>query len=342
MPLQHHIRSFLTVPSGRGHRVPAVRVALGVFLPLLVLILLGRTDLTMCAVFGSLTGIFGRAELHWRRLQHQSLSGLLMVLTVVAGVFLSLSGADPWTVVGAGTVVAGLIAVAASYLRVRPAGPFTYIFAFTATSAAPFSGRLPEAALTVLGSVLLAIALGFAGRLHARRHTPRALPPYRPPSWGRILRHSGRYAAAVAAAGSVSAGLGLGHGYWAMLAACAPIAAVDAAGGVVRAVHFILGTYGGVLFSALLLQVHWTPARLAVLLALLQLCGEIYVARHYGLAMVFLTPVALLMTDFAAGGPVLALALDRAVETTIGALVAVAVIAATTRRGSRAASFSTR
>ncbi|MCQ1995658.1 FUSC family protein [Arthrobacter sp. zg-Y1171] len=339
--MQQHVRSFLTVPPGRGHRVPAVRVAIGVFLPLLVLILLGRTDLTMCAIFGSLTGVFGRAELHWRRLQHQSLSGMLMVLTVLAGVFLSLSGADSWTVVGAGTVIAGLIAAAASYLRVRPAGPFTYIFAFTATSAAPFSGGLEEAALTTAGSVLLAVALGFAGRLHARRHTPRTLLPYRPPSWGRILRHSGRYAAAVAAAGSISAGLGLGHGYWAMLAACAPIAAVDAAGGVTRAVHFILGTYAGVLVSAVLLQVQWSPVQLAVLLAMLQLCGEIYAVLHYGLAMVFLTPVALLMTGFVATQPVLAVTLDRAVQTTIGALVALAVIAATTRRSAPAARSST-
>ena len=336
--MQQHLRTFLTVPPGRGHRIPAVRVALGVFLPLLVLILLGRTDLTMCAIFGSLTGVFGRSEVHWRRLQHQSQSGLLMVLTVVAGVFLSIADADPWTVVAAGTVIAGLIAVAATYLRVRPAGPFTYIFAFTATSAAPFTGRLWEAALTVLGSVLLAVALGFAGRFHARRHTPRPLTPHRPPSWERILRHSGRYAVAVAAAGSVSAGLGLGHEYWAMLAACAPIAAADAAGGMVRAVHFILGTYVGVLVSAVLLQVQWSSVQLAVLLAMLQLCGEIYVVRHYGLAMVFLTPVALLMTGFVASQPVLELTVDRAVETTIGALVAVAVIAATTARRNTAVS----
>ena len=75
---------------------------------------------------------------------------------------------------------------------------------------------------------------------------------------------------------------------------------------------------------------------------MLQLCGEIYVIRHYGLAMVFLTPVALLMTGFVASQPVLELTVDRAVETTIGALVAVAVTAATSAGRSAAVNSSKR
>ena len=340
--MKQHVREFLSIPSGRGHRFPALRVAAGLFLPLLVLILLDRPDLGMCAVFGALTGVFGRSEPHWQRLRHQSASGALMVLTVLSGVSLSRADEGPWAVVAIGTLIAGCISVAADYLRVRPAGPFTYIFAFTATSAAPFAGSLPEAALAAGGSALLAVLLGVAGRLHARRHTPFRRPVRQPPQWGRILLHSGRYAVAVAAAGSLSVSLGLGHGYWAMLAACAPLAAADAASGPKRAAHFILGTYAGVLLSALLLQVPWNAVQLAVLLALLQFAGEMYVIRHYGAAMVFLTPVALLMTGFADHDHAWSLAADRALDTTIGALVAVAVIACTTRRRSGRATSARR
>ena len=339
-PVKHHVREFLSIPSGRGHRFPAVRVAAGLFLPLLVLVLLGRTDLTMCAIFGSLTGVFGRSEPHWHRLKHQSASGALMVLTVLAGVALSQADRGPWSVVVIGTVIAGTISVAADYLRIRPAGPFTYIFAFTATSAAPFAGTLPEAFSAAGSGALLAVLLGVAGRLHARRHTPAWRPARVPPDWRRILVHSGRYTVAVAAAGSVSAALGLGHGYWAMLAACAPLAAADAASGPKRAAHFILGTYAGVLLSFVLLQVPWTAVQLAVLLAVLQFSGEVYAVRHYGMAMVFLTPVALLMTGFTHRSDAWALTMDRALETTIGALVAVAVIAATTQRRRRLAAIS--
>ncbi|MBP3043039.1 FUSC family protein [Arthrobacter jiangjiafuii] len=327
----HHLREFLAVPAGRGHRTPAVRVAAGLLIPLIVLLLLDRPDLTMCAIFGSLTGVFGRSEPHWRRLRHQAQSGALMCLTVVLGDAMSMAGRSDWEIVAAATLIAGCISVAADYLRVRPAGPFTYIFAFTATSAAPFTGSLAEASLTVAGSVLTALVLGIAGRVHARRHTPvLPRPPSQPADWGRILQHSGRYIAAVAAAGSLAVALGTGHSYWAMLAACAPLAAADAANARVRAGHFILGTYAGVLLSALLLQPDWTPVQLAVLLTLLQFAGEVYVIRHYALAMVFLTPVALLMTGFISEQPVWELTLDRALEATIGAVVAVAVVLLTT------------
>ncbi|WAP50527.1 FUSC family protein [Arthrobacter sp. ATA002] len=303
-------------------------------IPLLVLILLGRTDLTMCAIFGSLTGVFGRTEHHWRRLRQQAQSGVLMCLTVVAGVSMSITGRSDWELVVAATVVAAALSGTADYLRIRPAGPFTYIFAFTATAAAPFSGAVTEAALAVSGAAVTAVLLGVAGRVHARRHTPVLFRSAVPPREAtRILAHAGRYAAAVAAAGSLALFLGPGHSYWAMLAACAPIAAADASHAPARAGHFILGTYGGVLLSALLLQPDWSPVQLAVLLALLQFGGEVYVIRHYGLAMVFLTPVALLMTGFVSVQPVWELTVDRAVETTIGALVAVAVILLTTGRG---------
>lgn len=302
-------------------------------MPLLVLILLGRTDLTMCAIFGSLTGVFGRSEPHWRRLRHQAQSGVLMILTVAAGVSMSLAGRSDWEVVAAATVIAGIISVAADYLRVRPAGPFTYIFAFTATAAAPFTGTVGEAALAAGGGAGTAMVLGIAGRAHARRHSPHLLrPAVPPPDWQAILQHSGRYVAAVAAAGSLAVVVGPGHSYWAMLAACAPIAAASAAHAPLRAAHFIAGTYAGVLLSALLLQPEWTPVQLAVLLTLLQFAGEIYVIRHYALAMVFLTPVALLMTGFVSTQPVWDLTIDRAVETTIGAAVAVVVVLLTTRR----------
>lgn len=310
-----------------------MRVAAGLLIPLLVLILLGRTDLTMCAIFGSLTGVFGRSEPHWRRLRHQAQSGVLMILTVTAGVSMSLAGRSDWEVVAAATVIAGIISVAADYLRVRPAGPFTYIFAFTATAAAPFTGTVGEAALAAGGGAVTAVVLGIAGRAHARRHSPHLhRPAVPPPNWRAILQHSGRYVAAVAAAGSLAVVAGPGHSYWAMLAACAPIAAASTARAPLRAAHFIAGTYAGVLLSALLLQPDWTPVQLAVLLTLLQFAGEMYVIRHYALAMVFLTPVALLMTGFVSTQPVRDLTIDRAVETTIGAAVAVAVVLLTTRR----------
>lgn len=331
--MKTYARDFLTLPPARGHRIPALRVAAGIAIPLVVLVLMGRPDLTIYAVFGALTGVFGRVEPHWLRLKHQSFAGLIMCASIVGGIAVGGAGISAWGLVGATTLLAGVLSLLADYLRLRPAGPFFYLFAFTASAAVPFGGHLWEAAATGAASVAVALVLGFAGRLIARRTEPDRQLGERPHApWPRMLMHAGRYLVAIGVAGSISVSLGWGHQYWAMVAAAAPIAAADATGGLVRAVHRIIGTYGGVLLTALLLTVQWDMLSLAVLLAGLQFVGEVFVVRHYSIALVFMTPVALMMTGFIAPGPAGALVGDRALETTVGAAVAFAVIWVTTRR----------
>jgi uncharacterized membrane protein YccC len=51
-------------------------------------------------------------------------------------------------------------------------------------------------------------------------------------------------------------------------------------------------------------------------------------ARHYGWAMVFFTPVILLMTQLAAPADPGLLVTERAVETLVGAVIGIAVVVA--------------
>nr|WP_275901978.1 FUSC family protein [Brevibacterium zhoupengii] len=171
------------------------------------------------------------------------------------------------------------------------------------------------------------------GRLWARRTEPdRQLTEAPLPAWSRIYAQAGRYVVALGLAGSIGVMSGLGHHYWAMVAAAAPISAVGASGGLVRAVYRIIGTYAGVLLTAALLTIQWPPLGLAFLIAALQFAGEVFVISHYSIALVFMTPVALMMTEFVAPGPTGTLVADRALETTIGAVIAFFVILLTTRK----------
>lgn len=326
-------REFFRVPSPRGHRTPALRVAAGIGIPLIVLVLMGRTDLTIFAVFGALTGVFGRVEPHWLRLKHQSLAGLLMSLSIVGGVLCGGFGVSAWALVGIGTLIAGALSIVSDLLRLRPSGPLFYIFAFMATASVPFEGQLWEAAATGVASVGVALILGFMGRLWARRTEPdRQLAETPLPPWSRIYSQAGRYFVALGLAGSIAIMSGLGHHYWAMVAAAAPISAAGASGGLIRAAYRIIGTYAGVLLTAALLTVQWPPLGLAILIAALQFVGEVFVISHYSIALVFMTPVALMMTEFVAPGPAGSIVADRALETTIGAVIAFFVILLTTRR----------
>jgi hypothetical protein len=334
--VNQHVRGFFELSSGRGHWAPALRVGAGIAAPLLVMVLLGRLDLTVYVIFGALTGVFGRAESHRLRFRHLGSAGVLMGVSVIGGAAASLAGTGPWAVVLAGTALAGTFSVLSDRLGLRPAGPFFFLFAFTTTAGVPFAGPLWEAALAVVGSMITAVALGLAGTVTGPRWDPPL--PYGPLPWSAMLLRAARYALAVSLAGAVATALGLGHHNWAMLAATAPLAAAGLAGRLNRAAHNVVGTYAGVGLSAALLTVDWTPLQLALLLALLQFAGQVYAVRHHSLSMVFMTPVALMMTGFVVSVPAHRLVFDRVVETTIGAAVAVALVLATERAVRRSCS----
>ena len=101
--------------------------------------------------------------------------------------------------------------------------------------------------------------------------------------------------------------------------------------------HRIIGTYGGVILTAVLLLTASAPVEPVFLLAVVQLLGEVFVIRRYGTVLVFMTPAALPTGGIR--GPVVRI-LPRhgpAAETTIGAARAFPAIWSTTRRQRTAA-----
>ncbi|MEU8637701.1 FUSC family protein [Amycolatopsis sp. NPDC048633] len=129
-----------------------------------------------------------------------------------------------------------------------------------------------------------------------------------------------------AIAGSLSASLGLTRPHWAILSALVVLQqGTDRVHANVRGLQRFAGTAVGLgLFAALALA---EPAGLVLVaaVAVLQFCIELFVPRNYAVAVVFITPVALLAGGAAATGPVGPVIRDRLVETLIG--VALAMLA---------------
>ena len=67
---------------------------------------------------------------------------------------------------------------------------------------------------------------------------------------------------------------------------------------------------------------------LALVVGLLQLVTELVIVRHYGLALVFITPLALTIAEAGSGAPVPPLVLDRVIDTVAGSAVALGVLVA--------------
>nr|WP_233206010.1 FUSC family protein [Cryobacterium sp. Y82] len=102
---------------------------------------------------------------------------------------------------------------------------------------------------------------------------------------------------------------------------------------VSRAVHRMIGTTLGVGLTALVLLPGPPVAVLILVIALGQFGAEILIGRHYGAALLFVTPLALTVVHLTSPVPVPALLVDRVLETVLGSVIALAIVLLVRARG---------
>lgn len=320
--LRFALRDFVRMqPTPGSHRV-AVRAGVSVAVPLLAVILLHHPSWTPYAAFGAFTSLYGRNHVHLSRLWMQVGAGAALVLAVVCGAVTAALGAPAWLLVGAGAGLAGLATLVATVLDWHPPGSVFVVFAFGAL-AATGSGwpDVPVAALVATLSAAFAVGVGAVGAVlrgpaepRGRRFGPvRTLQPV-------------RALVACAVAGAVATAAGVGHPYWAMVAAVAPLTARTLSHQVLRSGHRVVGTSLGLLTAAPLLGLGLDPVPLVLVVGVLQIATELVVGANYGIAMLFITPMALLMGQLGAPRSATSLLFDRGVETAIGGVVAVGLV----------------
>ncbi len=331
-------------PSDNDH-LAALRVAASVAVPSLLLLFLGRADLIIYAVFGALTGMYGRSEPHQLRLLHQSQAALVLLGGVAVGVFLSVNHLHSWWLVAVEAILAGAGSVFADKVQLKPNGPFFGILALGACASVPTAVPWPVALLIAAAAAAFSMTLGFLGWVRGRAWQPgasRNVAALRGVAGRAAAVHAARYTLAVGAAGALGVLSGSGHPHWAMAAAAVPLAGADLPSRVRRGIHRIVGTFLGLAVTAVVLvPAPWSltqffadhqVAVLAILIIVFQFTTELFMARHYGLAMVSFTPVILLMTQLAAPIEPSVLILERGVETLVGALVGILVVVAVRSR----------
>ncbi|MBF6261257.1 FUSC family protein [Nocardia farcinica] len=134
-----------------------------------------------------------------------------------------------------------------------------------------------------------------------------------------------------------SAVAGLGHAAWAVMGSTATLQADTPRHAVVRAVQRAAGTVVGALAIAWpLLAADLSFWQAACLVLVLQVATEIVIAVNYGLAQLLIAPMALLMTALGAPADPSALAIDRALDTALGAFVGVLAVLLVHPRPARA------
>ena len=138
-----------------------------------------------------------------------------------------------------------------------------------------------------------------------------------------------RLAIAALLAAALGAALGLHRTYWVLLAVVATLQAGRSRRlTALRGINRVLGTLVGVAAFALLALLAPQGLLLALVVGLLQLVTELVIVRHYGLALVFITPLALTIAEAGSGAPVPPLVQDRVIDTVAGSAVALGVLVA--------------
>ncbi|CAL9321592.1 FUSC family protein [Streptomyces sp. SudanB182_2057] len=141
-----------------------------------------------------------------------------------------------------------------------------------------------------------------------------------------------RTALGCALAGYAALALGVGRPYWALVTA-ASLYQANVTLTWSRAVQRVVGNLVGVLvFAALAPLTHLHPAALVLVSLALNFGAEALIGRNYWLGSVCVTPMALLITEFARSQDAADLIADRVVDTLIGALVGFAAAVAVTNR----------
>lgn len=311
----------------------ALRSVVSFGVPVGVVLALGRADLTLFASFGAFNSLYGRHTIYESRLRMQIESGLALVLAVTLGVLVAATGAGTWLAIAATTLTSVGGYLVSRWAQWVPPGSLFLVFATGAcASHAQAWSMVPIAFGVSAAAAVFAVLIGQSGQLFPagrnRAKRPRPVRLTRAELFGAegVGGDLVAYVAGPVIAGTLAALIGGAHPYWAIVSAVAPLTGPSSRQRITRAMHRILGTSAGVLISLGLLALEPNLLTTLILALVAQAWAELFVARNYGLAVVGITPLALLMQHLAVQSDPVSTVTDRLMETALGLAVGVVLI----------------
>ena len=316
----------------RWHIALQGAVAMGI--PNVGFSLAGRSDLGLLASTGGFLALYLTARSRRERAAKLPFIAIGLVAAAVLGVLAS------GTLLGSLLAVFAISVVSATLclgLSVGPPGALffvliggvaTHLAAPTRIGGAGIDGGL-IVGLLVLGCVVSYLVVLSPLLRPAVRRRDAALHGTREPlrfvmdAISRTILVRLTIAAAIAVA--VAAPLGLPRAYWVVLTV---VVILQNGHGVrlsaLRGVHRVLGTLVGLGVFALIALLGPEGLVLAVVLMALQFVVEMVIIRNYGLALIFITPLAMLIST--QGGHIEQIIADRVLDTLIGTAIALVVL----------------
>ncbi|GAB3632452.1 FUSC family protein [Microbacterium shaanxiense] len=306
-----------------------LQAALAFAVPITLMTMLGQPVLGFIAASGAFTVLFAGFSPVVERARVLPFVGAGLIVSAALGVLVA---HDAW-LVSVGVIVVAVISAALAFgFRLGPPGPLFFVLVFGLSAhviaTAPVAPLVYVAAFAagVAFSYLVALTPLLLPRVRARRARPlRELLPG--PALDADARMLLLRVVIVSVLGVLLATIvDPGRSYWIVGAAVAVIGVAAARRAAFqRGLHRMLGTVIGVGAYALLALLHPSGLWLALLLGALQFTIELVVIRNYALALVFITPLVLLLTGAATGEiGSMDVAVERVIDTLVGAALGAA------------------
>jgi hypothetical protein len=316
----------------------ATRAALAAVIPLIILVAIGRIEWAPYASFGAMTSLYGRSEPYRVRVRTVTVAAIALVASISAGLLMAVWQAS-LLVLTVGLLIVIVVGIlVATTASLAPGTPIFFVFAYMVCAQAPtpsheFGVRLLVGVVVAAFAWLLTMSGWALRRLAGDRSSelfknlPKKSVP-RPAAWRSTLvwLTISRNVVGVLIAGGLAIAVGIGHPYWAVVSVVAVLPAAGGAHSTSRAFHRIIGTAFGVVVTGLILLPGPPAWVLVLVVGIGQFGAEILVGRHYGAALLFVTPLALTVAHLASPLPVTTLLVDRVVETALGGGVAILIV----------------
>ncbi|MEJ8812835.1 FUSC family protein [Variovorax ureilyticus] len=274
---------------------------------------------------GVLAALFGRFAQPGPRMRIVATAGALLLVSVGLPTLASRAGASPEMMLLCLALLAGALTVAVTQWRIG--GPGAVIFVFAASAALgpvdSWHAAAARLALTAAGSMVAWVVCRLTDGLRSETAPPVPAPGSVRPA-GHWLAAAGRVAFCAAIASMLAHAAALPFPAWAAIGATAVLQGGHLHITMHRAVQRMSGTVIGGGIAGLILANH--PSFWLVLLAVvvLQFATEVVIGFNYAFGLVFVTPMALLMTSLASPAAAAAMPIARVLDTALGALVGIA------------------
>lgn len=282
-------------------------------------------------VFGLVASLGGLVFLSLpdTRMQHRIVSMMAAAFGMVACYALgALTHFFPPAMIVALTLLTIVASMVGRYYRVAPPGILFPVMAASIAAYTPgtFLDIPMRTGLVALGA-LFAFAVAIAYSVyHLRRASPGTVAPTPGMDFDYVVVDSVIIGASVGASLTLAELLQLERPYWVPVSCLAIIQGANLRMVWNRHLHRLLGTGAGLLLAWLLLELRLDDWGVVAAMLALSFAIEILVVRHYGLAVVLITPLTIFLAEFAhlGQGSSSALIQTRALDIALGCLVGLA------------------